>query len=78
MTKNKFLKSFLVPGDLDTLDEEESENSPTIHNASYRNLRLLSTSSDYSGIAVEYADFEERDTDLDSKYETGFCEERVT
>ena len=34
-----------VPEDLDTLEEEESDNSPTIHSASYRKLRLLSTST---------------------------------
>ena len=45
-----------VPEDLDTLEEEESENSLTIHSASYRKLRLLSTSSDDSGIAIEDAD----------------------
>ena len=47
-----------VPEDLDTLEEEESENSLTIHSASYRKLRLLSTSSDDSGIAIEDADSE--------------------
>ena len=47
-----------VPEDLDTLEEEESENSLTIHSASYRKLRLLSTSSDGSGIAIEDADSE--------------------
>ena len=46
-----------VPEDLDTLEEEESENSLTIHSAS-RKLRLLSTSSDDSGIAIEDADSE--------------------
>ena len=51
-----------VPEDLDTIEEEESEESPTIHSASYRKLRLLSTSSDDSGIAIGDADFEERDT----------------
>ena len=66
-----------VPEDLDTL-EEESESSPTIHNASYRKLRLLSTSSDDSGIAIEDVDSEERDTDHDSEDETDSCEKRVT
>ena len=47
-----------VPEDLDTLEEEESENSLTIHSASYRKLRLLSTSSDDSAIAIEDADSE--------------------
>ena len=47
-----------VPEDLDTLEEEESENSLNIHSASYRKLRLLSTSSDDSGIAIEDADSE--------------------
>ena len=70
-------KSF-VPEDLDTLEEEESENSPTIHSASYRKLWLLSTSSDDSGIAIEDVDSEERDTDHDSEDETDSCEERVT
>ena len=67
-----------VPEDLDTLEEEESENSPTIHSASYRKLRLLSTSSDDSGIAIIDADSEERDTDHDSEDETDSCDERVT
>ena len=67
-----------VPEDLDTLKEEEPVNSPTIHSASYRKLRLLSTSSDDSGIAIEDADSEERDTDHDSEDETDSCEERVT
>ena len=67
-----------VPEDLDTLEEEESENSPTIHSAIYRKLRLLSTSSDDSGIAIEDADSGERDTDHDSEDETDSCEERVT
>ena len=48
-----------VPEDL------ESENSLTIQSASYRKLRLLSTSSDDSGIAIEVANSEERDTDHD-------------
>ena len=47
--------------------------SPTIHGASYRKLRLLSTGSDDSGIAIDDADFEERDTDHDSEDETDFC-----
>ena len=47
-----------VPEDLDTLEEKESGNSLTIHSASYRKLRLLSTSSDDSGIAIEDADSE--------------------
>ena len=55
---------YFVPEDLDTLEKEESENSPTIHNTSYRNLRLLSNSSDESDIAIEDADFEQSDTDL--------------
>ena len=63
-----------VPEDLDTIEEEES---PTIHSASYRKLRLLSTISDNSGIAIGDADFEERDTDHDSEDETDSCEERV-
>ena len=63
-----------VPEDLDTIEEEES---PTIHSASYRKLRLLSTSSDDSGIAIGDADFEERDTDHDSEDETDSCEEKV-
>ena len=42
-----------VPEDLDKIEEEESEESPTIHSASYKKLRLLSTSSDDSGIAIE-------------------------
>ena len=66
------------PEDLDTLEEEESENSLTIHSASYRKLRLLSTSSDDSGIAIEDADSEESDTDHDSEDETDSCEEKVT
>ena len=51
-----------VPEDLNTLEEEESENSLTIYNASYRKLRLMSTSSDDSGIAIEDADSEESNT----------------
>ena len=39
---------------------------------------VLSTSSDDSGIAIEDADSEERDTDHDSEDETDSCEERVT
>ena len=57
--------------------EEDSENSQTIHSASYRKLKLLSASSDDSGIAIGDADSEERDTDHDSKDQTD-CEERVT
>ena len=52
------LNGMTVPEYLDTLEEEESENSLTIHSASYRKLRLLSTSSDDSGIAIEDADSE--------------------
>ena len=63
---------------MDTLEEEESENSLTINSASYRKLRLLSASSDDSGIAIEDADSEKRDTDHDSEDETDSCEERVT
>ena len=37
----------------------EAEDSLTIHGASYRKLRLLSISSDGSGIAIEDADSEE-------------------
>ena len=48
-------EKYSVPEDLDTLEEEESENS---HSASYRKLRLLSTSSDDSGIAIGDADSE--------------------
>ena len=69
-------KTSSVPEDLDTIEEEESEESPTIHSASYRKLRLLSTGSDDSGIAI--GDFEETDTDHDSEEETDSCEERVT
>ena len=71
-------EKFSVPEDLDTLEEEESENSLTIHSASYRKLRLLSTSSDDSGIAIEDADSEERDTDHDSEDKKDSCEEKVT
>ena len=71
-------KTSSVPEDLDTIEEEESEESPTIHSASYRKLRLLSTGSDDSGIAIGDADFEETDTDHDSEEETDSCEERVT
>ena len=53
-----------VPEDLDTKEEEESS---TIHSASYRKFRLLSTGSDDSGIAIGDADFEETDTDHDSE-----------
>ena len=35
---------YSVPEDLDTLEEEESITSLTIHGASYRSLRLLDTS----------------------------------
>ena len=35
---------YSVPEDLDTLEEEESVNSLTIHGASYRKLRLLNNS----------------------------------
>ena len=71
-------KTSSVPEDLDTIEEEESEESSTIHSASYRKLRLLSTGSDDSGISIGDADFEERDTDHDSEDETDSCEERVT
>ena len=54
-----------VPEDLDIQEDEESENSLTIQSASYRKLRLLTTSSDDSGIAIEVANSEERDTDHD-------------
>ena len=70
-----------VPKDMDTLEEEESVNSLTIHGARYGKLRRLSTlSSDASasGIAIEDADSEERDTDHDSKDVKDSCEERVT
>ena len=70
-------KTSSVPEDLDTIEEEESEESPTIHSASYRKLRLLSTGSDDSGIAIGDADFEGTDTDHDSEEETDSCEERV-
>ena len=70
-------KTSSVPEDLDAI-EEESEESPTMHSASYRKLRLLSTGSDDSGIAIGDADFRERDTDHDSEDETDSCEERVT
>ena len=69
----EWAKTSSVPED--TIEEEES---PTIHSASYRKLRLLSTGSDDSGIAMGDADFEERDTDHDSEDETDSCEERVT
>ena len=61
-----------------TIEDEESEKSPTIHSACYRKLRLLSTGSDDSSIGIEDADFEERDTDHDSEDETDSCEERVS
>ena len=67
-------KTSSVPEDLDTIEDEESEKSPTIHSACYRKLRLLSTGSDDSGIGIEDADFEERDTDLESEDETDSCE----
>ena len=54
-----------MPEDLDIQEDEESENSLTIQSASYRKLRLLITSSDDSGIAIEVANSEERDTDHD-------------
>ena len=39
---------------------------------------VLSTSSDESGIAIEDADSEERDTGHDSEDKTDSCKERVT
>ena len=42
-----------VPEDLDTSEEEESEDSLTIHSASYIKLRLLISSSDDIGIAIK-------------------------
>ena len=66
-------KTSSVPEDLDIIEEEESEKSPTIHGASYRKLRLLSTGSDDSGIAIDDADFEERDTD----HEMDFCDGKL-
>ena len=66
----EWAKTSSVPED--TIEEEES---PTIHSASYRKLRLLITGSDDSGIAIGDADFEERDTHHDSE---DACEERVT
>ena len=71
-------KTSSVPEDLDTIEDGESEKSPTIHSACCRKLRLLSTGSDDSGIGIEDADFEERDTDHDSEDETDSCEERVS
>ena len=53
-----------IPKDMDTLEEEESDNSLNSYSASAK-LRLLSTSSDDSGIAIEDADSEERYTDHD-------------
>ena len=44
-----------VPEDLDSLEEEESKDSLTIHSASYRKLRLLISSSYDSGIAIKDA-----------------------
>ena len=63
--------------DLDISEEEETENSLTIHSAIYRKLILLTSNSD-NGIAIEDADSDERDTDHDSEDETDSCEERVT
>ena len=73
-------KTSSVAEDLDTIEDEESGKSPTIHSACYRKLRLprLSTGSDDSGIGIEDSDFEERDTDHDSEDETDSCEERVS
>ena len=34
----------LVPNDTDTLEEKETVDSLTVHSASYKNLRLMSTS----------------------------------
>ena len=68
----EWAKTSSVPEDLDTIEEEESQ---TIHSASYRKLRLLSTGSDDSGIAIGDADFEETDTDHGSEEETDSCEE---
>ena len=68
-------KTSSVPEDLDTIEDGESEKSPTIHSACCRKLRLLSTGSDDSGIGIEDADFEEIDTDHD---ETDSCGERVS
>ena len=59
-----------VPGDEDIVEEEESEDSLTIHSARYRKLSLLSISADASGIAIAEADSEDRYTDQDPDDET--------
>ena len=56
----EWTKTSSVPEDLDTIEEEESEESPTIHSGSYRKLRLLSTGSDDGGIAIGDANFEKK------------------
>ena len=71
-------KTSSVQEDLDTIEDGESEKSPTIHSACCRKLRLVNTGSDDSGIGIEDADFEERDTDHDSEDKTDSCEERVS
>ena len=55
-------KTSSVPENLDTIEDGESEKSPTIHSACCRKLRLVSTGSDDSGIGIEDADFEDRET----------------
>ena len=71
-------KTSSVPEDLDTIEDGESEKSPTIHSDCCRKLGLLSTGSDDSGIGIEDADFEVRETDHDLEDETDSCEERVS
>ena len=67
-----------VSGDLDTLEEEESEYSLTIHSAIHRKLRLLSTNSDDSGMGIEDPDSGEKSTDHDLEDETDSYEETLT
>ena len=53
-------KIYSIPEDKDTLGEVESHYSLTVHSVSERKLRLLNTSSDNSGKAIEDTDSAER------------------
>ena len=55
-TRFKWNITSSVPENMDTLEEEECEDSLTVQSASYRKLRPLSISSDNSGVAIEDAD----------------------
>ena len=69
---------YSVTEDEDTSEEEQYKDSLTIYSAIYREPRLLSISSDDSGLPFGDTDSEERDTRNDPGDETDSCVERVT